>query len=344
MDSFSTSVSIGDHKLAVGSDVYVIAEIGSNHDRSLDTAVELVRVAAEAGADAVKFQSFTAETLAAPFAERLQTFFRDNRLPDEWLPSLAETARDAGIGLMSTPFHLGAVQTLVDIGVPALKVASGDLTNHLLLEACAATKLPVIVSTGAAYLGDIERSLGVLADAGARDVIVLHCVSTYPPVIADLNLRAMSTIADAFGVLTGFSDHSPGHTAATAAVARDAVLIEKHLTTDRSLPGPDHPYALTPPEFTALVQAVRDTTAALGSSRKAPTSDADERYWAWRGLYAASDLPAGHVLTRDDLVALRPREGVGGDHLHEVLGRALAAPLTAYDAVTWDSLAPRTDA
>jgi N,N'-diacetyllegionaminate synthase len=342
MDPFSPSFAIGEHKIAVGSDVYVIAEIGSNHNGELDTAVDLVQVAANAGADAVKFQSFTAETLAAPSAARLQTFFRDNRLPDEWLPTLAKAARDAGIDFLSTPFHLGVVQTLVDIGVPALKIASGDLTNHLLLEACAATKLPLVMSTGAAYLGDIERSLGVLDEAGARDVVVLHCVSSYPPVIADLNLRAMSTIADAFGVLVGFSDHSPGHTACTAAVARDAVVIEKHLTTDRSLPGPDHAYALTPVEFTALVNAVRDTTAALGSSRKGPSSDADERYWAWRGLYAAEDLPAGRILTRDDFVALRPREGVGADHLSDVLGRTLASPLSAYEAITWDVLVPRT--
>lgn len=338
MDKFSKSVLIGNSKLEVGSDVYIIAEIGSNHDRSLDTAVDLVKIAADTGADAVKFQSFTAETLAAPTAERLQTFFRDNRLPDEWLPTLAEAAREAGIDFMSTPFHLGVVRTLVDVGVPALKIASGDLTNHLLVEECAATKLPIIVSTGAAYLGDIERSLRVLADAGARDVVVLHCVSSYPPEFADLNLRAMSTIADAFGVLVGFSDHTPGHTAATAAVARDAVLIEKHLTTDRSLQGPDHPYALTPAEFTALVQAVRDTSTLLGSGRKAPSSDADERYWAWRGLYAATDLPAGHVLGRDDLIALRPREGVGADHLSDILGRPLSGPLAAYEAIRWDSL------
>jgi sialic acid synthase SpsE len=340
MDRFSSTFAIGDHQIGVGSDVYVIAEIGSNHDGSLDTALELVRAAADTGADAVKFQSFTAETLAAPSAERLQTFFRDHRLPDEWLPTLAEAARGAGIDFMSTPFHLGAVQSLVDIGTPALKVASGDLTNHLLLEACAATGLPLIVSTGAAYLGDIERSLGVLADAGARDVVVLHCTSSYPPRFADLNLRAMTTIADAFGVLVGFSDHSPASSATIAAVARDAVLVEKHLTFDRTLPGPDHPYALTVPEFTDLVRGVRETTAALGSSRKGPSSDTDERYWARRGLYAASDLPAGHKLSRDDVVALRPRDGVGADHLHEVLDRALATDLKAGEAISWDGLAP----
>ncbi len=321
MTEFSSMLTIGDVRVGPGIAPFVIAEIGSNHDGSLDQALRLIEAAAGAGAQAVKFQSFTQDTLVSPIAERLRGAFTPHELPDDWLPVLAECARVNEIAFMSTPFDLRSVDRLNEIGVPAFKIASGDLTNHLLLEAVAATGKPIVISSGAAYLGDIETSLGVLSTAGATDVVVLHCVSSYPPSFADLNLKAMRTIAQAFEVLVGFSDHTPGTAASVAAVARGAVVIEKHLTFDRGSVGPDHPYALTVPEFTELVTSVRQTSEALGSARKAPSSDGDERYWAWRGLYAARAIPVGAVVTREDLVALRPREGIGADCLHEVLDK-----------------------
>jgi sialic acid synthase SpsE len=321
MDRFSSTFAIGDHQIGHGSDVYVIAEIGSNHDGSLDTALELVRAAAETGADAVKFQSFTAETLAAPSAERLQTFFRDHRLPDEWLPTLAEAARGAGIDFMSTPFHLGAVQTLADVGAPALKVASGDLTNHLLLEACAATGLPLIVSTGAAYLGDIERSLGVLADAGAHDVVVLHCTSSYPPRFADLNLRAMTTIAEAYGTRVGYSDHSLGELASIIAVTLGASVIEKHFTLDKTLEGPDHAASLDPAELHSFVASLRGVEVALGSAVKAcQPIEAGNRDVVRRSIVAARKIAAGTTIEAADLECRRPASGRTAFEFWDVVG------------------------
>lgn len=330
---------IGDVPVGSGGRTYVIAEIGSNHDGSKQRAVELIEACADAGADAVKFQSFRADTLASREAERLHQFFSANELPADWLTPLATVASQCGVHFLSTPFDAEAVGQLAAVGVPAIKIASGDLTNHLLLREAAATGLPIIVSSGAAYLGDIERSLDVLERARANGVAVLHCVSAYPPAFSDMNLRAMVTIADAFGVPVGLSDHTPGAALPTAAVALGACLIEKHVTFDRSLPGPDHPYALTVEEFGAMVAQVRAVEEALGDGRKAPTkADYDERHWAWRGLYAAHDLPAGTVLTADHLVPLRPREGVGADEVDLVLGATVRTAIGAGKALTWEQL------
>lgn len=333
------SLTVAGVEYRAGGPVYVIAEIGSNHDGSLERAIEMIGVAARAGADAAKFQSFTAETLVANRAAELRKAFAPLALPPEWLPDLASAATAAGVHFVSTAFSSDAVQAIAASGAPAIKIASGDLTHHALLRATAETGLPVIVSSGAATIGDVERSVAVLRAAGCEQLAVTHCVSSYPPRLEEMNLRAMASMALAFDVAVGLSDHTPGAAVSTAAVALGACVIEKHLTLDRSLPGPDHPYALQPDEFEVLVASIRAVELALGDGVKQPAeSEAAERYWAWRGLYAARDLPEGTIVTTSDLVALRPRESVGADEEHLVLGRVVRRGLRAGDAITLDAL------
>ena len=255
-----------------GHPCFVVAEAGSNHNRDLPTALRLIEVAAEAGADAVKFQTYTAEGLYSRHTPTM-TYLKDqgmvgerdsvwgliNRvaLPWEWHQELAEHARDLGITFLSTPFEEAAVDVLEGIGVPAYKIASYEVTHLPLLERVARTGKPVFLSTGMAALGDIERALDTLGEAGCREVLLMHCAVNYPARFENLNLRAISTLISAFQVPVGWSDHTLGWTADVVAVALGACAVEKHFTLDRSHPGPDHPFALNPPELASMARAAQ---------------------------------------------------------------------------------------
>ncbi len=259
--------------------VLVIGEVGSNHNGDLATAHAYIRALARAKADAVKFQTIRKDLL---FARRVLVDGRivDNPvyekvanqdLPDAWHAELKAAADAEHVEFMSTPFHLDAVALLDKVGVRTYKIASGDITFVPLLEAIGRTGKRVILSTGASSLADVERALDVLTRAGARDVTLLHCVSNYPPEWSEMNLRAMVTMKERFRVPVGISDHSPGSLVPIAAVALGATVIEKHVTFDRALPGPDHPYAMTIDEFADMIRQVRLLELALGTGDKVPT-------------------------------------------------------------------------
>ena len=331
-----TAISVGGRVVGDDSPTYVIAEVGSNHDGDLDEAVRLIDAAAQAGADCVKFQSFRAHTLAAPSHPGYATLER-LALPLAWYPRLKEAADRASVHFTSTPFDLNAVDDLVKLGVPALKIASGDLTYVDLLLAAAATGLPVVVSTGAAYLGEVDEAVRTLRGGGATQIALLHCASAYPAKVEAANVRAVETLRRAFGVPVGFSDHTPGHAASLAAVALGARIIEKHITSDRTRQGPDHPFALLVSEFADLVHNVHALEAALGSGEKVPTDgERSEREWARRSVYAARALKQGHVLEPRDLVCLRPLRGVPAARRQELVGRPVRRAVEAREPITWD--------
>ena len=339
--------------------VLVIAEAGVNHNGSLDLAIQLVDAAADAGADVVKFQTFRADALAtarAPKAEyqRRTTVSSETQhgmlqrleLSEEAHKHLVEHCAKVGIEFMSTPFDLGSVSFLVRLGVRRMKIGSGDLTNAPLLLSVARSDLPVILSTGMATLEDIESSLGVLAfgmlraenpgriafarawsSTEGRNIVssrvtLLHCTTEYPAPMDEVNLRAMSTMRDTFGLEVGYSDHTEGIAVAIAAAALGATAIEKHLTLDRDLPGPDHAASLEPPEFAALVGAVRDARRALGSSTKRVTrSEARNIVVARKSLVALRPIAKGELFTPENLGAKRPGDGVSPIEYWEWLGR-----------------------
>ena len=323
------TIAIGGNPVGDDAPTYVIAEIGSNHDGSRDEAIRLIEAAAGAGADCVKFQAFRAQTLVSPTHPGFATLERLS-LASSWYPDLKAAADRCDVHFAATPFDLDAVRELVTIGVPVLKIASGDLTYTDLLEEAAATGLPLVVSTGAAYLNEVAEAMRVMRAAGATQIVLLHCASAYPASFAAANVRAVATLASEFGVPVGFSDHTPGHAAALAAVALGARLIEKHITFSRSQLGPDHSYALTVEEFADMVRNIRAVEEALGSGTKEPVeSEMGEREWARRGVYATRPLNAGHVLTADDLVCLRPVAGAPAARRKELVGRRLARSVDA---------------
>jgi pseudaminic acid synthase len=345
---------IGERPVGPGHPCYVIAEAGSNHNRDLATALRLIDVAAEAGADAVKFQTYTADGLYSRQTpgmsyleeqgligerESVWELIKRVEIPWEWHGELARHAAHAGITFLSTPFEEAAVDLLEEIGVPAYKIASYEV-NHLPLIAHAArTGKPLLISTGMASLGDIERALDTAAAAGARDLLLMHCAVNYPPRFDDLNLRAMATLRNAFQVPIGWSDHTPGHTADVVAVALGACAVEKHYTLSRDQEGPDHPFALEPHELSAMVAAIREAESSLGSSVKRVTDAEAEMFrLGRRSLVAARDIRAGGMVTREDIAVKRPGFGIPVHDLEQVLGRHVARDVAQDHVLQWDDL------
>jgi len=343
-EEIARQITIGSRLIGAGRPAYIISEIGSNHDGSLEMALELVRRSAEAGVDAVKMQAFRRETLLAPdlpggegrresdrkLLRRRWDLLPKYTVPETWWAPIADAAEGHGVDLLVTAFDLDRLQHLdARLGCPAHKIASGDITWLELIEAAARTGKPVILSTGASTLEETERAVAALEHGGAREYALLHCVSTYPPAWEDANLRAMETLRERFSVPVGLSDHSPGSTLPVAAVTLGAAVIEKHITLERRSEGLDHHFALEPHEFCQLVEDVRHAEAALGSGEKRwAESEEVERYWVRRGLWAAQDLAEGAVLEREDVLAVRPREGLGAERLEHVIGKTLRVPLT----------------
>ena len=274
--SFRRSFEVAGRQVGDGAPAYVIAEAGANHNRDLTMAKQLIDVAAEAGADAVKFQTYTGKDLYSSKTPRFE-YLDDERspqelldaiaLPREWQPELAEHAQHRGIVFFSSPFDREAVDGLVEVGVPALKIASFELVDLPLISYAAQTGIPLILSTGMATYGEIEDALGAAAQTGNDQVALLRCASVYPAEPEIMNLRAMATMRDAFGVPVGLSDHTRGIAVAAAAAALGAELVEKHFTLSRELDGPDHPFAVEPEELEAMVTGIREAEAALGTGR-----------------------------------------------------------------------------
>jgi N-acetylneuraminate synthase len=338
----------------VTRDVFVIAEAGVNHNGDLDMARRLVDVAAAAGADAVKFQTFTVERLvtrSAATAEYQQRATGGTTQRD-LLAALELSERDhealwahcaaRSIEFMSTPFDVDSARYLKRLGVRRLKISSTDVTNLPMLEVVGALGLPVILSTGMADMAEVEAAVGTLRGAGCTELAVLQCVSNYPAAPGDTNLRVMDTYARAFGVPVGLSDHTTGLAVAIAAAALGAAYVEKHFTLDRSLPGPDHQASLEPAELEALVRAIRDVTAALGDGVKRPApGELPVRAVARKSLVAARELAAGAVLGHNDIAILRPGTGLSPARLGEVVGRRTARRIAAETPITEDMLVPR---
>jgi sialic acid synthase SpsE len=352
LPSFPAEFAIGDRSVGRAHPTYVIAEAGANHNRDVAIARELIDVAAAAGADAVKFQTYSGDRIysrktpkfeyLAPITDKPpHELLEDISLPREWQEPLAEYARSRGIDFFSTPFDHEAVAELAAIGVPVLKIASFELVDLPLIEAAAATGIPLILSTGMARLGEIEEALAAAAKGGAESVALLQCTSLYPAPAELANLRAMQTMREAFGVPVGLSDHTTGIAVPIAAATLGAAIIEKHFTLDRSMEGPDHPFAIEPPELQALVDGVREAQAALGSGHKAGPSEAErqEMYTlARRSLIVTRDLPKGTRLERDMLTVKRPGFGIAPKFLDIVIGRELKADVEEDDILTWEMI------
>lgn len=315
----------------------IIAEAGVNHNGDLVLARQLIEVAAEAGADMVKFQTFSADKLVTAKAEKAE-YQKQTTNTDESQHAMIrrlELTRDThellishceshAIKFFSTGFDSESIDMLAELGVDRFKIPSGEITNLLYLRHVGSYGKPVILSTGMANLGEIEAALDVLEQAGTpRDLTtVLHCTTEYPTAMTHVNLRAMLAIRDAFGVAVGYSDHTAGIEVSIAAVALGAAVIEKHFTLDRNLPGPDHKASLEPDELKAMVRAIRNIEQALGDGIKRPSaSEAKNKPVARKSLVAACAIPAGEVFSASNLAVKRPGTGLSPMRWDEVLGR-----------------------
>jgi sialic acid synthase SpsE len=340
--------AIGDRQVGGDAPCFVIAEAGANHNRDLDVARALIDAAAEAGADAVKFQTYTGADLYSSRTPQFE-YLKDDRpiqeildavaLPREWQPQLAEYARERGILWFSSPFDRAAVDSLAELGVPAVKIASFELVDLPLIRHAAATGIPLILSTGMATYGEIDDALAAVADAGGEQVALLRCASLYPAPPQIINLRAMATLRDAFGVPVGLSDHTTGISVPAGGAALGMELIEKHFTLDRSMHGPDHAFAIEPHELKAMVVAIREVEAARGNGRLEGPSELERKEMyanARRSVIAARDIPAGTVIAADMLTVKRPGYGIAPKHLDLVVGRTARVDIPFDEVVTWE--------
>ena len=351
LPDFSKSFAINSRPIGDGAPCYLIAEAGSNHDRDLNTALSLVDVAAAAGCDAVKFQTFLGPDIAAgpateytrlppEFAKwgtELQQFYRACALPKEFHQHLSERARECGIAFFSSAFSEWAVDFLCELKVPALKIASFEIVHLSLIRHAAASGLPLILSTGLCGMGDIERALEAADKGGCKSLALLHCGSNYPLGAASANLAAMGTMRSAFGVPVGYSDHTMGLAIPTAAAALGADLIEKHFTHGRGCAGPDHSFALEPDQLTAMVRQVKDAQLAIGSGqkRRMPEEEAHLRRGR-RSMVAARDIKAGERLHADAIKIVRPGAGLEPLLLELLIDRPLTRSVAAEHPFSWD--------
>jgi N,N'-diacetyllegionaminate synthase len=341
----------------MGRKTFIIAEAGVNHNGSEDLALQLVDIAAQCGADAVKFQTFKADKLVCRGAAKAgyqeaatgggdqHSMLTGLEMSEALHRRLFTRCMDLGIEFMSTPFDEEAADMLVGLGMRRIKIPSGEVTNHPFLRHLARKDKPLILSTGMATLQEIFEATSVIRAERERlglaapfesMLTVLHCTSNYPANVDDVNLRAMGTIASAVGVPVGYSDHTLGFAVSTAAVALGATVIEKHFTLDNTLPGPDHKASLTPEELAALVRQIRDVECALGSPEKQPT-DAERpvRELVRRSVTSSRDLRVGVPVSADDLCLLRPGTGIPPRELESVVGRVPSRDVPAGSTLQW---------
>jgi sialic acid synthase SpsE len=350
-----TTLRIGDRVVGDGAPCYVIAEAGSNHDGERDQALRLIDVAADSGADAVKFQSFRARTLyprsGGPVAylrelgidRSIYDIAESLEMPPEWIPDLAARARQRGIDFLSTPFDEAAVDELEPY-VPAYKIASYELTHLPLIRHAARKKKPMLISTGGGLMAEIRDAVAAIRAEGNGDIVVMQCTAKYPAPLDDLDLRALPTIRRETGVLVGFSDHSTDPTAGpVVAVANGACVVEKHFTISRALPGPDHSFAIEPAELAAMVAAIRAAERTLGSDAKRVRPVEAELVNYRRSIFTTRAVRAGEIFAPTNVAILRrsgqPDTGLRPGDIDGVLGAAAARDLEADHPLAPDDVA-----
>lgn len=342
-------MEISGRLIGPGQPAYIVAEMSANHDQSLDRARDVIRAAAASGADAVKLQTYTADTLTIDSGREcfrisgtiwngrtLHELYREAYTPWDWHGPLKALAEELGLQFFSTPFDATAVDFLEQMSVVAHKVASFEIVDLPLLARVAATGKPVIMSTGMATLEEIDEAVSTLRSGGCRELALLKCTSAYPAGAGDMNLRTIPDLAARFGVPVGLSDHSMDTAVPVAAVALGACIIEKHLTLTRSSGGPDSAFSLEPVEFREMVDAVRVAEAALGGVTYGAGGHERGSLRFRRSLFAVEDVAAGEAFTARNVRSIRPADGLHPRHFDEVLGRRAKTSIERGTPLSWD--------
>ncbi|MDO8801548.1 pseudaminic acid synthase [Phenylobacterium sp.] len=344
-------IEIAGRRIGAGYEPYVICELSGNHNGSLERALAMIDAAGDTGADAIKIQTYTADTITMDVdrpefkihgglwdGRSLYELYQEAQTPYEWHAALFERAAKRGVTLFSSPFDESAVDLLDGLGAPAFKIASFEAVDLPLIAYAAAKGKPLIISTGMANLTEMTAARDTALSAGAPGVVMLHCVSSYPAALEDANVRTVADMATRFASPIGLSDHTHGTAASVAAIALGACVIEKHFTLARSDGGPDAAFSLEPAEFTALVRDCKDAWTALGRAHYDLLGSETANRQFRRSLYISADVKAGEVLTRANVRSIRPGNGLPPAELAKVLGKPAARDLSRGEPLAWDML------
>ena len=346
------NINIGSHTIAQNSPVYLVAEMSANHKMDKKRAKAIIDAAAEAGADAVKLQTYTPETITVNSAadcfqarglwqgQSLYELYSQAYTPWEWQEELMEYAKEKGLDCFSSPFDATAVDFLESCHTPAYKVASFEVNDIPLMKKIAGTGKPVMISTGIAYLEDVDLAVRTCLEQGNENVILLKCVSAYPAPYDGMNLNVIPNLGQTFDCLTGLSDHSLGDEAAIASVALGAKVIEKHLTLKREDGGPDAAFSLEPEEFGRMAESIRKVEAALGRVTYELSLQQLESRALARSLFVTEDMKAGDIFTEKNLRSIRPGNGLHTKYYEQLLGRTARCDIQKGSPMRWENLAP----
>lgn len=345
------SMRIKEKLVGDGSPAYVVAEMSANHNHDFDRAVQIVEAAAEAGANAIKLQTYRPDTLTIecdkePFqikegawtGRTLYDLYEEAYTPWDWHPDLQEIAHDLGLDFFSSPFDASAVEFLEDLDVPAYKIASFENVDLPLIRRIAETGKPTIVSTGMATLGEIDEAVRAFREAGGTELALLACTSSYPAPPEEMHLRRIPHLAETFDVVPGLSDHTLGTEAPVAGVALGARIVEKHLTLSREEEGPDSDFSLEPEEFAEMVRAVRKTEKALGEVRYETTEKESESETFRRSLFVIEDIKKGEPFTEDNVRSIRPGDGLAPKHTNKIIGQRASEDIKRGTPLSWNHI------
>ena len=350
-------LKIGSRRIGQNKPVYIIAEMSANHNQDYEQAVKIIHAAKEAGADAIKLQTYKPETLtidsqreeflikgSTPWdGQTLFELYSKAYMPWEWQPKLKEIADDLEIDLISTAYDVSAVEFLEELNIPAYKIASFENTDLGLIERVAQTGKPLIISTGLANVTDIEESLNTARNAGATKIVLLNCTSAYPAPLEEMNLRAIPVLSKKFSVPVGVSDHTLEDIVPVVSVALGACMIEKHFTISREQPSPDASFSLEPEEFTDMVKAIRNTEQALGSSKLEIGANEKKNSVFKRSLFAVKDIKKGEVFKESNTRSIRPGYGLKPRYLKEILGKRASCDIKRGTPLTFELISERKE-
>lgn len=346
------SIKIRDRNIGYCNPVYIVAEVSANHNQDFDQAIKLIKAAKEAGADAIKLQTYTPDTMTIDCdneyfriskgtiweGRNLYDLYKEAYTPWEWQPKLKIVANDLGMTLFSTPFDKTAVDFLEKMDVPAYKIASFEIIDIPLIQYVAQKNRPMIISTGMATLEEIHEAITAARETGCKELALLKCTSAYPAPPEEMNLNTIPNMAETFGLPVGLSDHTLGIAVPVAAVALGACMIEKHFTLSRSVPGPDSTFSLEPHEFKAMVDAIRDTEKSIGEINYAITDKEDSSRIFRRSLFIVKDMKAGDIFTTENIRSIRPGYGLPPKYLNDFLGKKTQRDVKKGTPATWQIL------
>lgn len=347
---FAKQIKIGSKIIGEGYPTYIIAEIGANFDQDIEKAKKLIRAAKKCGADCAKFQSFKAERIVSAngfssmklngvhgsWGRPVHEVFKDAEFPREWHKEISEYCKEIGIDFSTSPYDFEAVDLCVELDLPFIKIGSGEITWLEMIEYISKTKKPVFLATGDSTMSEIDEAIRVIESTGNNNLVLMQCITNYPSKIESANINVIKNYQNAFNVLTGYSDHSPGPVVSLGAVALGALVIEKHFTLDKSDAGPDHPHSMDVNEFKVMVDHIRELEVAMGTSRKVVVEEESETvYVQRRSLYSKKFIPKGNIIERGDIDVLRPALGVQPKYIDIVIGKRAIKDIAADSPIQW---------